>query len=262
MCITLWHTLVKFLGPEPWPKNALSSDTGTARLSACSFLNLPCKPADAHAEQALRHASTALRVIEQDDWSPLWQKKLIDAVSQALKDALTLESNEAAATAALGILSIQGTIQHIAHWKTLADMLPTIGGIDCTWILDHQATSIVLAVRDAVTALQDYQTAEAQLSAECRQQYAVLLELAEKLQNYGNAALQHEDGEMDSARMESIIRAIVSAQSPVHTNALAREVARQLGFKRTGNRIQAAVERIAHDHVRLLPRSRSKVKGT
>lgn len=46
--------------------------------------------------------------------------------------------------------------------------------------------------------------------------------------------------------MESIIRAIVPAQSPIHANALAREVARQLGFKRTGNRIQAAVERIAH----------------
>ena len=56
----------------------------------------------------------------------------------------------------------------------------------------------------------------------------------------------HEEGEMDSARMESIIRAIVTAQSPIHAHALAREVARQLGFKRTGNRIQAAVERIAH----------------
>lgn len=144
-----------------------------------------------HAEQALRHASTALRVIEQDDWSPLWQKKLIDAVSQALKDALTLENNEAAATSALGIPPIQGSMQHMSNWKTLTDMLPTIGGINCTWILDHQATSIVLAVRDAVAALQDYQAAEAQLTAECRQQYTVLLEIAEKLQNYGNAALQH-----------------------------------------------------------------------
>ena len=57
---------------------------------------------------------------------------------------------------------------------------------------------------------------------------------------------EHEEGEMDSARIESIIRAIVPAQSPIHANALAREVARQLGFKRTGNRIQATVERIAH----------------
>ena len=35
------------------PQNALSSDTGTARLSACSFLNLPCKPADAHGRYAV-----------------------------------------------------------------------------------------------------------------------------------------------------------------------------------------------------------------
>ena len=70
-----------------------------------------------HAGQALRHARTALSVIEQDDWSPLWQKKLIDALSQAHDHAIALQSNGGIAAGALGMPHLQGTMTQMAQWK-------------------------------------------------------------------------------------------------------------------------------------------------
>ncbi len=77
-----------------------------------------------HAEQALQHANSALRFIEQSDWSPIWQNELINAVSHALNDALALEKNEIAATDVLGISLEQGKLQSKLHWKALLDSLP------------------------------------------------------------------------------------------------------------------------------------------
>lgn len=144
-----------------------------------------------HAGQALRHARTALSAIVQDDWSPVWQKKLIDTLSQAHDHALALQSSGAIAADALGMPHLQGTMRHMEQWKTLINMLPAVQGQKCAWLLNHQAAAILPVLRNALTTLETCQSIEEHLSPACKQHYATLLETAEKLQNYGNAALQH-----------------------------------------------------------------------
>lgn len=197
-----------------------------------------------HAGQALRHASTALSVIEQDNWSPLWQKNLIDAVSHALNSALDLEKAEAVATDVLGIPPVQGSLQHRAHWKALVDLLPTTCGLNCAWLLNHEMTSTASALRDAVATFENYKITEYQLTPECREQYIVLLETAEKLQNYGNAALQHTHSQLRFVNtkqwtpqwqqevVEALQQAQHSAEAITHAGA---DFARLLGLRDLGD---------------------------
>ena len=197
-----------------------------------------------HAGQALRHAHTALNAIAQDDWSPLWQKKLIDVLSQANDHALALQSKGGIAADALGMPHLQSTMRHMAQWKTLIDMLPTVQGQNCAWLLSHQAAAIVPALREALALLETCQSAEAQLSPACKQYYAILLETAEKLQNYGNAALQHANGPLHFLHtaqwtpqwQQEVVEALQQAQHCTetieHTGA---EIARLLGLAGLGD---------------------------
>ena len=197
-----------------------------------------------HAGQALRHARTALSVIEQDDWSPLWQKKLIDALSQAHDHAIALQSNGGIAAGALGMPHLQGTMTQMAQWKALIDMLPAVQGQNCAWLLSHQAAAIVPALREALALLEACQAAEAQLSPVSKQHYVGLLETAQKLQNYGNAALQHTHSPLHFLHtaqwtpqwQQEVVEALQQAQHCTETIEHAGvELARLLGLAGLGD---------------------------
>ncbi len=146
-----------------WASADIHDDVALARLRNIA------KRLDIYATEAGRVSDNPLHVVHQPDWSPAWQKALVDVASRIVETVTECREKIAGLYGALRIKHRKLTLDQLRAVKLLATSLQQAHGRDLSFGLGRDALNIVALLDHGLGLLQQYRKLERRLNRTCEQ---------------------------------------------------------------------------------------------